>query len=238
MGAASVFSSIFAGVNIKYGTVMTFKDFFSFSRNRMFWLNIVGMVLFVVLVIYGALKGIDSYTHHGESISVPDVQGMTSGKALSALTASKLEPAIVDSCYVPDMPSGTVVDQKPVPGARVKQGRQVYLTICTNKTPTRVIPDVIDNSSLREAQARMLAAGFQLTENTYISGEKDWVYGVRYRGKDLVTGAKVPIGAALTLVVGGDVDAFAADSLGVDSLGAVPSQPVVTEPMDSDESWF
>ena len=139
---------------------MTFKDFFSLKKNRVFWLNILGMILFVVVVIYGVLKGIDVYTNHGESISVPDVQGMSSEKAIQALAGTQLEPAIVDSCYVSDVPSGTVVDQKPVPGARVKEGRQVYLTICTNRTPTRVIPDVIDNSSLREAQARMLAAGF------------------------------------------------------------------------------
>ncbi len=211
---------------------MTFKDFFSLKKNRVFWLNILGMMLFVVAAIYGVLKGIDVYTHHGESISVPDVQGMSSEKAAQVLAKTLLEPAIVDSCYVPDAPSGTVVDQKPVPGARVKQGRQVYLTICTNKTPTRVIPDVIDNSSLREAQARMLAAGFQLTENDYIAGEKDWVYGVRYRGKALEPGAKIPIGAAVTLVVGGDM--AVADSLSVDSIVVETPQ----EPVDEDESWF
>ena len=94
---------------------MTFKDFFSLKKNRVFWLNILGMILFVVVVIYGVLKGIDVYTHHGESISVPDVQGMSSEKAIQALAGTQLEPAIVDSCYVPDVPSGTVVDQKPVP---------------------------------------------------------------------------------------------------------------------------
>lgn len=217
---------------------MTLKDFFSFRKNRVFWLNIIGMMVFVLVLIYGALKWVDAYTHHGESISVPDVQGMSSEKAVQALVRSQLEPAIVDSCYVPDSPSGTVVDQKPVAGARVKQGRQVYLTVCTHRTPTRVIPDVIDNSSLREAQARMLAAGFQLTENAYIAGEKDWVYGVRYRGKTLEPGAKVPVGAALTLVVGGNDAAMAADSLGVDNLQAGEAQPVNSEPANADESWF
>ena len=218
--------------NSKIGS-MTFKDFFSLKKNHVFWLNILGMILFVVVVIYGVLKGIDVYTHHGESISVPDVQGMSSEKAIQALAGTQLEPAIVDSCYVPDVPSGTVVDQKPVPGARVKEGRQVYLTICTNRTPTRVIPDVIDNSSLREAQARMLAAGFQLTANDYIAGEKDWVYGVRYHGKALEPGAKIPIGAAVTLVVGGDI--AVADSLSTDSVALETPQAA---PVSEEESWF
>lgn len=212
---------------------MPFKDFFSFKKNRIFWLNILGMILFVVTIIYGVLKGIDVYTHHGESISVPEVQGMPSEKAIRILTETLLEPAIVDSCYVADILFGTVVDQKPIPGARVKESRQVYLTICTNKTPTRVIPDVIDNSSLREAQARMLAAGFRLTENNYITGEKDWVYGVRYRGKSLNSGAKIPIGSAVTLVVGGDIAII--DSLNVDSTMLETPQ---SEPVNDEESWF
>lgn len=213
---------------------MTFKDFFSFKKNRVFWLNIAGMVVFVIAVMYAALKGVDLYTHHGESISVPDVQGMSAEKAAQLLSQNRLSVTVVDSCYVPGTPQGSVVDQKPLPGARVKQGRQVYLTICTNRTPMRVIPDVIDNSSLREAQARMLAAGFKLSGNEYIEGEKDWVYGVKYRGKTLMPGAKVPIGASLTLVVGGDMN-MAADSLGV----VIPETgtPDVGE-TNPDESWF
>lgn len=217
---------------------MTLKDFFSFKKNRVFWLNIIGMVVFVPVLIYGALKWVDAYTHHGESISVPNVQGLSSDKAIQVLMQARLEPAIVDSCYVPDSPSGTVVDQKPVVGARVKQGRQVYLTVCTNRTPTRVIPDVIDNSSLREAQARILAAGFLLTENAYIAGEKDWVYGVRYRDKDLRPGAKVPVGASLTLVVGGDGAGMAADSLGMENPQDGNANPDNEIPANADESWF
>lgn len=221
---------------------MTIKDFFSFKNNRIFWLNIIGMVVFVIVVIYGTLKWIDVYTHHGESISVPNVEGLSAEKAIEVMKLSHLESAVVDSCYVPDCPIGTVVDQKPLAGARVKQGRQVYLTICTTRTPTRVIPDVIDNSSLREAQARILAAGFKLTENAYISGEKDWVYGVRYHDKTLSPGAKVPIGAALTLVVGGNVESMETDSLGMQDQDAGisngSSAADAASQQNSDESWF
>lgn len=233
-----VFFVLSLPTNTQFIEFMTIKEFFSFKKNRIFWLNILGMVVFVLVVIYGALKGIDLYTHHGESISVPNVQGMTSQKAVQTLTASQLEPAIVDSCYAPDMPQGSVVDQKPIPGARVKQGRQVYLTICTHRTPTRVIPDVIDNSSLREAQARILAAGFQLTENAYISGEKDWVYGVRYRGANLRPGDKVPVGAALTLVVGGHAEVAVSDSLDVDMNENENTPAEADAPAREDESWF
>ena len=38
---------------------------------------------------------------------------------------------------------------------------------------------------MRQAQARLLAAGFKLSENEHIAGEKDWVYGVKYKGRTL-----------------------------------------------------
>lgn len=218
---------------------MTFKEFFSFKKNKMFWLNIIGMFVFVLIVVFIALKGIDIYTRHGESINVPNVQGMYAEKAMQTLKLSHLDAAVVDSCYVPNIPSGVVVDQQPLAGARVKQGRQVYLTICTNKTPMRTIPDVIDNCSLREAQARMLAAGFKLTENDYISGEKDWVYGVRYNGRNLAPEAKVPIGATLTLVVGSD-NIMPVDSLynGEEIDNADNTSADGSGQTNPDESWF
>ena len=60
------------------------------------------------------------------------------------------------------------------------------------------MPDVADNSSLRQAEARILASGFKLAEIQYIPGEKDWVYGVKYKGRQLSIGEKVPTGAVLT----------------------------------------
>ena len=58
----------------------------------------------------------------------------------------------------------------------------VYLTINALDIPLQEVPDVADNSSVRQAEARLLAAGFRLTNNDSIPGEKDWVYAVKYRG--------------------------------------------------------
>ena len=39
------------------------------------------MIVVVALLLFGTLKGIDIYTHHGEAVVVPDVKGMTVGEA-------------------------------------------------------------------------------------------------------------------------------------------------------------
>ena len=46
-----------------------------------------------------------------------------------------------------------------------------------------------------------------------VSGEKDWVYGVIYQGRQLQIGDKAPIGATLTLMVGDGVQSTATDSV-------------------------
>ena len=40
---------------------------------------------------------------------------------------------------------------------RVKEGRIIYLTINAINIPLQAVPDVADNSSLRQAEARILA---------------------------------------------------------------------------------
>ena len=116
----------------------------------------------------------------------------------------------------------------------MKEGRTIYLTINTQNIPLQDIPDIADNSSMRQAQARLLATGFKLTEHEYIPGEKDWVYGVKYKGHTLTKGEKVPMGATLTLIVG---DGGETPQEG-DSLQTETAVPVSSESSAADESWF
>ena len=90
---------------------------------------------------------------------------------------------VSDSNYVKNKPAGSILELTPSAGQKVKEGRTIYLTINTLDVPLRLVPDVADNSSVRQAQAKILAAGFKLSESELISGEKDWVYGVKYKGR-------------------------------------------------------
>ena len=206
------------------------KDFFSFKNNRAFWLNLIAMPVFVIAVIFGVLHWLDVYTHHGESIIVPNVNGLPVKEARNEFTKKNLNVEIVDSNYVKGMPAGAVLEQKPAAGAKVKIGRTVYLTINTGEMPKVAIPDIIDNCSFRQAEARLRALGFKLTEPEYIEGEKDWIYGVKYNGKELTSGEKIPREAVLTLCVGDDE--LKGDSIQTDSLRINAEKAIV------DESWF
>ena len=218
--------------------MITLKDFFSFKNNRFFWLNIIGMVVAVIVVIQGTLWGLSAYTRHGESYAVPDVTNKTLEQARLLLEQNQLTGVVVDSSYVRGLPSGVILDQTPAGGMRVKEGRTIYLTINTDKVPEVKIPDLIDNSSVRQAAAKLKAMGFRLTAPEYVSGEQDWVYGIKYKGRNLLVGDKVPREAELTLCVG---NTQVRDSLSVDTLDIemdkAPTERTKSEPV-VDDSWF
>ena len=213
---------------------MTIKEFFSFKANRFFWINIIAMVVVAVLIVVGTLKGLDIYTRHGEAVIVPDVKGMSVSEAEKMFRNHGLTCVVSDSSYVKNKPSGIILDLNPSVGQKVKEGRTIYLTINTLSTPLSVVPDVADNSSVRQAQAKLIAAGFKLTENRMVSGEKDWVYGVIDQGRQLQIGDKAPIGATLTLMVGDGVQSTATDSVDMVENAAMSVEDSGTD----DDSWF
>lgn len=190
------------------------------------------MGVILVLVVWGVFRGIDSFTRHGQAIAVPDVKGMSVAEAAAEFQKHGLVCIVSDSTYVKDQIPGKILDHSPAAGSAVKQGRIVYLTINTKNIPLMLVPDVADNSSARQARARMLAVGFKLTNDEYIAGQKDWVYEVKHMNRILTPGSKAPQGAILTLVVGNGGDELTPDSVSIDSV-LTPKAPDA-----EDENWF
>ena len=176
-------------------------------RSTLLW-NIMGMILVVILVAVGIWFWMGYYTHHGESIEVPNVKGMVISDAEYTLTRARLQTVVADSGYDRKLPAGTVLEQLPAAGKQVKSGREIYLTINSGKTPTLALPDIADNSSLREAEAKLRSMGFKLGPIEYAAGDKDWVMAVKCRGRNVSVGERISIDDPLTLVVGNnDIDA-------------------------------
>ncbi len=78
----------------------------------------------------------------------------------------------------------------------------IYVTVNSALSPAFPIPDLIDNSSAREAEAKLMSMGFKMLEPEYVTGEKDWVYGITCRGRRINTGDIVSVETPLRLLVG------------------------------------
>ena len=165
-------------------------------------INIMAMVIVALLLVLVTFKWMKSYTLHGQYITVPDVTGMYEEEARQALSIAGLNYEILDYKFDKMMVEGGVIEQKPKPGAFVKQDRKIYLTLNSGKEPLKAVPDGADNSSLRAAESKLRAAGFKLTEPEYVDGDLDWVYEIRYLGEEINAGTEIPEGSTLTIVAG------------------------------------
>ena len=181
---------------------MTANEFFRKLMSGKFWANIGAMLIVVVLLCLGVKFGLDLYTHHGEEIVVPDVKHKVFSDAEQLLSNRGLDIQVVDTGYVKTLPPDCVLDQMLAPGSKVKRGRVVYVVINSAHSPMLTLPDIIDNNSYREARANLIAMGFKVGPPQYVSGEKDWVYGLTVKGKHVVAGDKVSVNDYITILVG------------------------------------
>lgn len=195
---------------------MKASDFFGKMTSRYVWGNLLAMAIVVVALCFGVKYGLEIYTHHGEGIAVPNIKGMKFAEAHYLLEQKGLRIVVSDSGYNRRLPADCILAQSPGLGTNVKSGHTIYVTVNSPSSPTFAIPDIIDNSSVREATAKLTAMGFKLLNPKYVDGEKDWVYGVICRGRRLATGDRVPIDHPLTLVIGDGkyADGFADIDLG------------------------
>ena len=181
---------------------MKAKEFFGKFASPFLWGNLLAMVLVIIALLFGVNYAMDIYTHHGEGIKVPKIEGMLYGNARSTVEADGLNIMVSDSGYNKKMPADCVLAQNPGPGTMVKSGHTVYVTVNSPSSPSFAIPDVVDNCSYREAEAKLMAIGFKMQPPQYVSGEKDWVYGILCKGRRVSTGDHVSIDTPLTLMIG------------------------------------
>lgn len=181
---------------------MKSSEFAAKFKSKYLWGNLAAMVLVVVILCIGVKFGLDLYTHHGESILVPNVRHKSIGDVEKIMADAGLKVVVSDTGYVKSLPPDVVLEQNPAAGEAVKSGHIIYVTINSPHTPTLVMPDIIDNSSLREAMAKLTSLGFNLGQPKYIPGEKDWVYGVLAGGNQISAGARVPVNEVITIIVG------------------------------------
>jgi len=181
---------------------MKSSDFFGKLTSKYIWLNLAAMAAVVVLLVVGVKFGIDMYTHHGEAIPVPDIKHKSFADAKQMLAHAGLLIEVTDTGYVRTLPADCILEQSPQPGDFVKSGHVIYVIVNSANTPTITMPDIVDNSSMREAMAKLRAMGFKVGEPQFIVGEREWVYGATVNGRHVVAGDKIPVDAVVVLQVG------------------------------------
>lgn len=138
---------------------------FLFSSIFVRHLMIAGLIFFFIISF--TMLFIRIYTHHNKSMTLPNFSGLTIPEAELLARAKKLRIEVIDSVYQGQARLGTVVDQIPHPGFKVKRNRRILLTINANQPEKVTMPDVI-GVSLRQAKAILETKGLNVGKLTYV----------------------------------------------------------------------
>ena len=103
---------------------MTGTEFIGKFKSKYLWGNLAAMALVVGALIVGAKFGLGIYTHHGESIAIPNIVHKKFDNATHVLDQLGLRIEVSDTGYVKTLPPGCILEQNPEPGEHVKSGHQ------------------------------------------------------------------------------------------------------------------
>jgi beta-lactam-binding protein with PASTA domain len=164
----------------------------------------VGIVLVVsIFFFYVYLPGT---TNHGKEVQVPDLTGKDIYEIDKLLTPLLIRYEVGDSSYSGDLPPLTVLAQVPKAGHFVKENRKVYLTVNRKSPPTLPLPNLFGEGgagSLENAEAVLRSA--ELVRGRIIyrrSPNYHLIMEIRYNGRVILPGTRVPKGSTIDLVVG------------------------------------
>lgn len=142
------------------------------------------------------------FTEHGKMYQVPDFKGLSLSDAEALAEKSGVVIVVNDEIYQPQSTPGSVLEQTPLAGQSVKEGRKVFVIINANSAKMVSAPEVI-GLSFKQARAIIDGRGFVLDRIEYVQDAAyNNVLDLICNGKSVHKGDKIPEGSALRLVLG------------------------------------
>ena len=155
------------------------------------------LVVFIVLAIFLRI-----YTHHGQTISVPDFKGLNLNRATQIAKHEDLQLKIIDSTFIDYMPKGCIVDQNPRPGTHVKENRTIFITTNAFNRAKVSVPKVA-GLSYRQGKATLEMHGLRVGTLIYRPDfAKNNILKQMYNGEEIAEGTLIDKGSSIDLVLG------------------------------------
>jgi beta-lactam-binding protein with PASTA domain len=205
-----------------------FMSLRKYLTSRVFLVQVFLAVLIIAVLGFLFMHWLTFTTDHGNEITVPNLSKLTEEQVEEKLDELDLDYVLLDSVnYKSDYPKFSVVQQDPLPGAKVKVGRKVYIKINSSGFSSVKIPDLI-NKTYREAVPTLKALGLEEGTITYVPNlGKDMVLEMRFKGRNIKPGDKVLKSSKIDLVLG-DGKASYEEDLGTDE-SANPTEELPNE---------
>lgn len=173
-----------------------------FRKRHPVLMQLIYICVAAIVACWLLMLFLDYWTFHGQERTVPDVKGQVYTAAAGNVSLAGLRPVLTDSVFDTYSRPGTVVEQIPIPGARVKKGGTVYLTIVAFSPKLVTVPDFM-NVSARQARSMFEGLGIrEVREVPVVSEYNGLVLGAKFNGAALRPGDRIPVSATVTIEVG------------------------------------
>jgi beta-lactam-binding protein with PASTA domain len=205
-----------------------FMSLRKYLSSRVFFGQVFLALLMIAILGYFFMHWLTFTTDHGNEITVPNLSKLTEDQVEEKLDELDLDYVLLDSVdFRGDYPKFSVVVQDPLPGAKVKVGRKVYIKINSSGFSSVKVPDLIEKT-YREAVPTLKALGLEEGSITYIPNlGKDMVLEMRYKGRNIKAGDRVLKSSKIDLVLG-DGKASYEEGISNDSL-EIPIEEIPNE---------
>ncbi len=177
-------------------------DFLKFLKTKKFFRHLGLAAAIGIVLLLGTLLWLRIYTHHGQTITVPDLTGLTKEEVSDVVSSRQLRYEVVDSIFSDELPRGTVLKQNPSAHSAVKKNRRIFLTMNAENPETVTMPRLV-GLSIRQARLALQNAGLVLGEIEY---RPDYainnVLQQKHNDSVIMEGTEILKGSGIDLVLG------------------------------------
>lgn len=170
-------------------------------KGLIFHIGFIAIVVVSMILIFFFVY-LPSTTRHDETITVPNLDGMSLLDMDNFLKKRHLNYEVADSNYIERYPPLTILKQYPLSGSHVKERRKIYLTVNQNQPNSIKMPNLIDGS-LKNAELVLKSYGLKRGVIRYKPDlASNAVLEQLYKGKPIASGDPIMKGSEIDLVVG------------------------------------
>lgn len=172
-----------------------------FIKEKKFYINLLFILLIFVVLLWITFRLLDKYTRHDKVYTMPDFIGQDY-RDVKREYAHDFNFILIDSVYPKGQQPGSIYQQDPLPGSKIKKGRNVYAIIVA-MTPEKTVMPNTKGLSLREAIGKLESSGLEIDHLDYKTySYKNNIIEQYYQGKPIDVGTELVKGSKIVLSVG------------------------------------
>ncbi len=212
------------GLIITINTTKNMSDFFKniweklkafgkeagyFLSSRIFLIDFGKMLLIVGGLLFMIFWMMKCYSRHGNAVKVGDYVGKNVKEVIRNAENDGFDIVVTDSLYREGFAADLVLEQNPLPNAKVKEGRTIYLKITKAAGDLVTLPDIAGRDEIGFYTENLKNIGVKVGKiDTILNADlaDGTITAVSVRGRDVTNElqfgtVKVPQGSAVDFVV-------------------------------------